>query len=117
MSQSELRSRSGIPLPTSISPEALRYLAGPPAYGDDNPPTDLTDTEAWLVYVESRNDVVAKALGAVMPVDLPVERSAFDLNGVITHVIRPTFVPDEPDTPIYLDIHGGGLIMGGGELC
>ena len=116
MSQ-QLRNASGVPLPTSITPEAQRYLSGPPAYGDENPPTDLTDIEAWLLYVESRNSVVAKALGAVMPAELPVERSEFQLNGVTNYVIRPTFVPDHPDTPIYLDIHGGGLIMGGGELC
>jgi acetyl esterase/lipase len=117
MTRSQLGDVSGIPFPTSISPEALQYLSGSPAYGDDSPPPDLTDTEAWLQYVESRNNIVAQALGKAMPAELPVERSEFQLGGVTTFVIRPTFVPDTSDTPIFLDFHGGGLIMGGGELC
>jgi monoterpene epsilon-lactone hydrolase len=32
-------------------------------------------------------------------------------------VIRPNRVSDGPDTPIYLDIHGGALILAGGDLC
>jgi epsilon-lactone hydrolase len=117
MTRSQLGDVSGIPFPTSISPEARRYLSGSPAYGDDSPPADLTDTEAWLQYVESRNSIVAEALGKAMPAELPVERSEFELGGVTNFVIRPTFVPDGADTPIFLDLHGGGLIMGGGELC
>jgi monoterpene epsilon-lactone hydrolase len=117
MSQPQPGKASGIPLPNSISPEARRYLSGSPAYGDDKPPTDLTDIEAWLKYVESKDAVVAEALGAAMPAELPVERSESQINGVTIYVIRPTFVPDDADTPIYLDFHGGGLIMGGGELC
>ena len=52
-----------------------------------------------------------------MPADLPLERSEFELDGVTTYVLRPSHVPDGPDTPIYIDIHGGALIMGGGEVC
>jgi epsilon-lactone hydrolase len=36
---------------------------------------------------------------------------------VHTFMIRSDGVPDHPSTPIYLDIHGGALIMGGGESC
>jgi epsilon-lactone hydrolase len=117
MTRSQLGDGSGIPLPTSISPEALQYLSGSPAYGDDSPPADLTDTEAWLQYVKSRNNIVAEALGKAMPAELPVERSEFQIGGVTNFVIRPTSVPDDPETPIFLELHGGGLIMGGGELC
>jgi monoterpene epsilon-lactone hydrolase len=117
MTRSQLGDVSGIPFPTSISQEALQYLSGSPAYGDDSPPADLTDTEAWLQYVKSRNNIVAEALGKAMPADLPVERSEFQIGGVTNFVIRPTSVPDDPETPIFLELHGGGLIMGGGELC
>jgi monoterpene epsilon-lactone hydrolase len=117
MTRSQLGDVSGIPFPTSISHEALQYLSGSPAYGDDSPPADLTDTEAWLQYVKSRNNIVAEALGKAMPADLPVERSEFQIGGVTNFVIRPTSVPDDPETPIFLELHGGGLIMGGGELC
>jgi epsilon-lactone hydrolase len=117
MSEQDVRNSSVVPLPTSISPQALQYLSASSAYGEDNPPADLTDVEAWLSYVESKNAVIAKALGAAMPADLPVEHSEFELNGVTNFVIRPNFVVDAPDTPIYLEIHGGALVVGGGELC
>jgi len=117
MTRSQLGDVSGIPFPTSISQEARQYLSGSPAYGGDSPPADLTDTEAWLQYVKSRNKIVAEALGKAMPAELPVERSEFQIGGVTNFVIRPTSVPDDPETPIFLELHGGGLIMGGGELC
>jgi acetyl esterase/lipase len=36
---------------------------------------------------------------------------------VHTYVIQGNDVVDHPSTPVYLDIHGGALIMGGGEAC
>ncbi|WP_306769314.1 alpha/beta hydrolase [Parafrankia sp. BMG5.11] len=38
-----------------------------------------------------------------------------DLGGVGTFVITPRGAPD--NERVFLDIHGGGLIMGGGDLC
>ena len=34
-----------------------------------------------------------------------------------TYVLRPKHVPEATDTPLYIDIHGGALILGGGETC
>ena len=42
----------------------------------------------------------------MLPDDLPLEHSEFELNGVPTYVLRPSHLPDGPDTPVYLDIHG-----------
>jgi acetyl esterase/lipase len=39
-----------------------------------------------------------------------------ELRGVRTFVGTPTAGPDQ-DRPVYLDIHGGALISGGGEMC
>ena len=39
-----------------------------------------------------------------------------ELDGTLTHVLRPHHVPDSTDTPIYIDIHGGALILGGGAI-
>lgn len=105
-----------VPIPTGISEQAQRYLAAPPAYGDEIEPTDLSDTDAWLRYIESRDAVITSVVGGMIA-DLPLQRSSFDLDGVQTHVLRPDHVPDSDDTPIYLDIHGGALILGGGDAC
>jgi monoterpene epsilon-lactone hydrolase len=106
-----------MPVPTSISMQAQKYLAGPAQYGEEEPPSDLSDVEGWLRYIRTRDQVLAEYLGQFMPADLPVEQNEFRVNDATVYVIRPNHVPDGSDTPIYLDIHGGALILAGGDVC
>ena len=105
-----------LPAPGSVSEQAQRYLTAPSQYGGEPEPTDLADTEAWLRYIESRDAVIVSAL-AGMTAAMPLQRDQFEIDGVTTYVLRPDHVPDADETPIYLEIHGGGLILGGGEAC
>jgi len=118
MGETSQAASSGIvPIPTSISEQAQRYLSSPAPFGDDQPPNDLSDVEAWLRYIQKRDGLVAERLAQAMPSNLPVMQSEFQLDGATVYVIRPNHVPDGSDTPIYLDFHGGALILAGGELC
>jgi monoterpene epsilon-lactone hydrolase len=108
---------SKVPVPSGLSPEAQQYLSKAVPLGEGSPPADLSDVAAWTSYVESRDRAIFERLESALPTDLPLERSEFELDGVTTYVLRPSHVPDGPDTPIYIDIHGGALIMGGGEVC
>jgi epsilon-lactone hydrolase len=108
---------SKVPVPSGLSPQARQYLTSADPYGDSPEPTDVADSQAWIRWVESRNRVLVERIGSMLPADLPLERGEFELNGVSTYVLRPGHLPDGPDTPVYLDIHGGALIMGGGEAC
>ena len=38
------------------------------------------------------------------------------IGGVPTYVVTPDGAPTGDDSPVFLSIHGGGLIMGGGDL-
>ncbi len=105
------------PIPTSISAPAQQYLSTPAPFGDDEPPSDLSDIGAWLRYIETRDRFVSERLGNALPSNLPVARSEFQVGGVTVYVIHPDHVADSPDTPIYLEIHGGALILAGGDLC
>jgi len=105
------------PIPPGLSDEARRYLGFQQPYGQNRPPSDLNDVAGWLSYIESRDVVLEKNLAARLPAEPPLARDEFEFDGVRTYVLRPDDVPDGPDTPIYLDIHGGALIMGGGEIC
>jgi len=105
------------PIPVGLSDQARQYLAITDPFGDARPPTDLKDVDGWLSYVDSRNVLLVKTLAARLPAELPLVRSEIDIDGVRTYVFRRRDVPEGPDTPIYLDIHGGGLVMGGGEAC
>src|SRR5205809_894149 len=98
--------RSRPPIPTSISPEAQQYLSTPAPFGTDVPPHDAQDIDGWLTYIDARNQVIATRFGgslATFPMD------EMELDGVRTYVVRPDDAGDA--TPIYIDIHGGGLIL------
>lgn len=98
------------PAPASISEKAQAWLSlQPPA----SPYPALDDTEGWLARIKASD----QGLSMFIRNDLPVESEERDIDGVRTYVVRAPEVPDDPSTPIYLDIHGGALISGGGEAC
>ena len=74
----------------------------------------LDDVDGWLHRVKEGDVYIRKLVGDLK---LPVEVQDAHIAGVHTFVIRANNVPDDSSTPIYLDIHGGALIMGGGEVC
>jgi acetyl esterase/lipase len=105
------------PAPTSVSSEARRYLDAPSEFGGDPAPADARDPAAWEKYIEERDAMLAKVIGGRLPEDLPLDESSFEIDGVTTYCLRPHHVPEGRETPIFLDIHGGGLILGGGQVC
>jgi monoterpene epsilon-lactone hydrolase len=106
------------PVPHSISEQAQAYLAAPLPYGE--PAVILTadaGPEAWLEFIRERDAEFAEVLGQRLAPDLPVERTDIEVADVPVSVLRPHQVRDSADTPIYLDIHGGALVFGGGDVC
>jgi epsilon-lactone hydrolase len=113
----DLEPRVRPPAPSSVSERAARYLDTPSEFGGDPAPTDPRDSATWEKYIGERDAVLAEVMGSRLPADLPLTESSFQIDGVTTYHFRPDQVEDGPDTPIYLDIHGGGLVLGGGEVC
>ena len=109
-----------IPVPSSISPEAQAILAmGPLVPESEYPPLD--DHDAWRAMIAKRESVVLQMLSqAGTPgtggSPLAAQADEIDLGGFPVHVIRPAGVSPD-DRRVYLDIHGGGWIQGGGEIC
>jgi acetyl esterase/lipase len=101
-----------IPVPTSISPEAQAVLARGVIEGAAHPPLD--DLDAWRKIIAAGDEMALGMIGSIRPEDVEVEET--DLGGVRTFVITPRGF-DPADTCVYLDIHGGALINGAGELC
>ncbi|HEY3687933.1 MAG TPA: alpha/beta hydrolase [Streptosporangiaceae bacterium] len=98
------------PIPSGISEAARRHLAQAPVEVPGYPALD--DTEGWLKTVELRDSFIARRFAGV---EFPVAAEERQVAGVHTYVLRPDGLTDE--TPVYLDIHGGALIFGGGDLC
>ena len=101
------------PVPTSVSEQAQKALAVPAGSNFGADPA-LDDVDGWLERVKIGDEYLMERFGGV---EFPVQYEDTEIAGVHTYVIRADDVPDDASTPIYLDIHGGALIMGGGEAC
>jgi acetyl esterase/lipase len=81
------------------------------------PQLDLDDTQGWLQWVESREAPGRDMLAPLMPSADHLARTTVDIDGVPTYLLRPTHVADDTTTPIVIEVHGGALITGGGDLA
>jgi acetyl esterase/lipase len=104
-----------IPVPTSVSPEAQAVMAlgilGPPS--SDWPALD--DVTAWKAFIAEREVMVTAMIGEA-GTNIAADVDELDLGGFMVYVIRPEGVPLE-DRRVYLEIHGGAWIQGGGPIC
>jgi monoterpene epsilon-lactone hydrolase len=105
--------RATPPVPSSVSEQAQRFLATATNLGAGPEPAQ-GDVDAWLQRVKEGDAYIMELIGRI---EFPVHVEDTEIAGVHTFVIRADGVPDDSSTPIYLDIHGGALIMGGGEVC
>jgi monoterpene epsilon-lactone hydrolase len=73
----------------------------------------LDDAAGWTAMVEQADAMIAQMLGGM---SLPMASELQQIGGVPTYVVTPDGAPTGDDAPVFLSIHGGGLIMGGGDL-
>lgn len=105
-----------IRVPTSVSEQAQQFLAMTSELGVDNPSLSPNDIEGWHAMIEASNNGLIAVLGPQVA-DLPIAVDERLIADVPVFVLTPEEPAVDPDSPIYLNIHGGGLIMGGGEAC
>lgn len=103
-----------IPVPAHLSPQAQAWLSMPrPAGMPADPPLD--DADGWRRRIAASDAMIMNVHLSGKPLPeaqvTPIqegEAHGFD--------ILPAGV-DPSDRRVFLDIHGGGLIMGAGEVC
>ncbi len=105
-------SRSRPPVPASVSEEAQAFLKIAPFPAGPKP--ELDDIDGWVRRVDEVNRQIA-ARYARTP--CPVDTEARDIGGVTTYIACGPGVANDDTAPIYIDVHGGGLMNGGGPLC
>ncbi|MBP2328097.1 acetyl esterase/lipase [Kibdelosporangium banguiense] len=97
--------------PSTVSEQARTWLSvdvGELSY----PAAD--DTDAWLAMAEQANRSTARRF----PVSgLPVTVEELHVDGVIVYAARPHGVEEKADEPVFLWMHPGGLLVGGGDAC
>lgn len=101
-----------IPVPTSVSEAARQFLAAAPRPRPSYPSQE--DTAAWLALVEQTDTCLRQIFSGFT---LPVTTEEQETSGVRVYVARAQGVEDREQTPVYLNLHGGALIRGGGEVC
>jgi epsilon-lactone hydrolase len=103
-----------IPVPTHLSPEAQAMLSLPPL-GEALESPSLDDKEGWWARTAVQDEMVLAALAPrAAKIDVDVEDRVVD--GVPVFVITPRGTAAD-DPRVFLDIHGGALVMGSGAVC
>lgn len=101
-----------VPVPAHLSPQAQAMLAHMRMSSPDWPP--IGDKQAW-------RDLQAQMDGIGLPVLREIGNSfagtfeEIDVGGAKVYAISPDGLADTGE--VYLDLHGGSLIWGGGESC
>jgi epsilon-lactone hydrolase len=105
-----------IPVPTSVSEQAQQFL-DMDMFGAGAGRAAPKDIAGWRALIKETDDLLIDVMGAqVEQLRSSVESRSVD--GVPVFVVTPGGVDESGDAqPVYLDIHGGSLLMGGGKAC
>jgi monoterpene epsilon-lactone hydrolase len=121
-SDDEGRSTSGrevarfIPVPTSVSEQAQQFL-GMDMFGGAADRVAPTDVAGWRELIKTTDELLVAVMGAQVE-HLRSSVASTSVGEVPVFVVTPDCVDENDDAqPIYLDIHGGSLLMGGGKAC
>ena len=101
-----------VPLPAHLSPVAKAYLTPQPA-GIPHPAVD--DKAAWLAYVTAAETAMAP-LFTRPGADMGATATERDAGGARVFEITPPGLADD-DRTVVLEMHGGALILCGGDIC
>ena len=103
-----------IPVPTSVSEQAQQFLSIDMFGGAGRvAPRDIA---GWRTLIEETDELLVAVMGAQVEHLRSSVRSE-SVGGVPVFVVTPEGVDEHGTAPIYLDIHGGSLVMGGGKAC
>ena len=104
--------RGGFPPPDFLSDAARAYLV---PQGPRSAYPALDDKQGWRDYVAAADASVIPLLRQ-MGMTLPVQLQERDAGGAKVYDITPPGL-SEHDRSVVLEMHGGALILCGGELC
>ena len=104
-----------IPVPTSVSEQAQQFL-DLDMFGGGAERVAPRDTAGWRALIKETDELLVAVMGAQVE-HLHASVQSSSVGGVPVFVVNPECAPDGETQPIYLDIHGGSLVMGGGKAC
>jgi len=109
--------RTRPPAPTTVSAQAQEHLDAPSPFDGLSGPPPLDDLEGWQRFIDGRNAGIRMYLEQRLPPEDALVRRAVELDGVRTYVLRPSDLDRDGELPIFLDLHGGGLVLCEGDIA
>jgi epsilon-lactone hydrolase len=104
-----------IPVPTSVSEPAQQFL-GMDMFGGGAGRLDSSDIAGWRALIKETDELLVAVMWAQVE-HLRSSVQSRSVDGVSVFVVTPEGVEEGETQPIYLDIHGGSLVMGSGKAC
>ena len=102
-----------IPVPAHLSDAARAVLAMPPFESAGYPAPG--DTAAWRAMI-AKQDATLVTMTAPLVANVAADVKEIALDGFAVYVVTPQGVSDS-DARVFLELHGGALIAGGGAAC
>src|SRR5579862_7694772 len=103
-----------IPVPKHLSPAAQAWLSMPRSVSPPSYPA-LNDAAGWRRHIAA-TDAMIKQMFLNRQHDRPCRISDLREGSALGYEVIPEGTLTG-DRRVYLDIHGGALIMGAGEVC
>jgi acetyl esterase/lipase len=102
-----------VPAPSSITPEAQAILSIGPLSDSSYPAPE--DTEAWRAYIAGLEEMLLEGL-SLRAAGVAADVEEIEIAGVPVFSITPHGTATD-DRRIFVELHGGGMVMGGGPAC
>ncbi len=109
--------RTAPPAPSTVSPQAQAYINMLADFPTSDMPAHDAGTQVWLDWIASTNQTIMTVFVNQRDFDPSVQQTQFEIDGATTYVYTPESVANSSSAPLYIDIHGGGLVSGAGEVC
>jgi epsilon-lactone hydrolase len=104
-----------IKVPTSVSKQAQQFLSMD-MFGGGAGRVVPRDIAGWKALIKETDELLVAVMGAQVE-HLRSSVQSTSVGGVPIFVVTPEGVDERATPPIYLDIHGGSLVMGSGKAC
>ncbi len=114
---SESTPRTAPPAPSTVSQEAQAHISMLSQFPAGSLPAHDAGTQAWLDWAASTDQMITSMFATRRDLDPSVQQTQFEIDGVPTYVYTPESAANSSSAPLYIDIHGGGLVSGSGQAC
>ena len=102
--------------PSSVTVPAREFLDVASSFDEPEAPP-LDDVDGWLARIEVQDARVRAYYESLIPPGDALRREEITIEGRTCFVLRPAGLDASTEATLFLEIHAGGLLLGGGEMA